>query len=158
MQTPMTSCDLISMWHKWNAETNDIMMTWFALYANFVTSHLACMVHAYMHGTCALDKYGASKYPIGLVCMQADSNIGELTTSHFWVLNTHKANENMPNMIPIAYLNENLMDCNESLAWSKQQPLIHPYIFWYTTKGKKVVKSSFYFIFMWISYLLNHSK
>ena len=32
-------------------------------------------------------------------------------------------------MIPIAYLNENFMDCNENLAWGKQEPLIHPYVF-----------------------------
>ena len=51
----------------------------------------------------------------------------------------------MPNMIPIVYLNENLMDCNvENLAWGKQEPLIPSYMFWYTTKGEKVAKTSFY--------------
>ena len=30
----MMSCHLIPMWHEWNANTNDIMMTWFALYLN----------------------------------------------------------------------------------------------------------------------------
>ena len=45
----------------------------------------------------------------------------------------------MPNMIPIAYLNENFMDSNENLAWGKQEPLIHPYVSWYTTKGEKAV-------------------
>ena len=54
----------------------------------------------------------------------------------------------MPNMIPITYLNENFMDCNENLAWGKQEPLIHPYMFWYKTEGEKVAKTSFYILFM----------
>ena len=54
----------------------------------------------------------------------------------------------MPNMIPIAYLNENFMDCNENLAWGNQEPLAHPYVFWYKTKGEKVAKTSFYIFFM----------
>ena len=113
MQTPMLSCHLIPMWHKWNGNTNDLMMMWFALFANVVTSHLACTSRTCMHGACALNKCGTSKYPSGLACTQANSNLGKLTTSNFWVLNTQNVNENMPNMIPIAYLNENLMDCNE---------------------------------------------
>ena len=51
-------------------------------------------------------------------------------------------------MILIAYLNENFMDCNNNMAWGKQEPLIHPYMFWYTTKGEKAVKTSFYPYFM----------
>ena len=119
MQAQMMSCHLILTWHKWNANANDIMMTWFALYANLVTSHLACALHAYMHVTCALNKYGVSKYPSGLTCTQANLNLGKITTSHSQVLNTKNTNENMPNMIPISYLNENFMDCNENLAWGK---------------------------------------
>ena len=42
----------------------------------------------------------------------------------------------MQNMFPIVYLNENLRYCNENLAWGKQEPLIHPYVFEYTTKGE----------------------
>ena len=72
-----------------------------------------------MHGTHALDKNGVSKYLIGMACMQADLNLGKLTASHLWVLNTQNANKNMPNMFPIAYLNENLRYCNENLAWGK---------------------------------------
>ena len=34
-------------------------------------------------------------------------------------------------MILIAYLNENLPDCNENLAWGNQEPLVHSYVFWY---------------------------
>ena len=34
MQTPMISFHLIPMWHKWNANADDIMITWFALYVN----------------------------------------------------------------------------------------------------------------------------
>ena len=56
--------------------------------------------------------------------MQADLNLAKITTSHFQVLNTQNANQYMPNMIPIAYLNENLTDCNENLAWGKQEPLV----------------------------------
>ena len=36
--------------------------------------------------------------------MQADLNLGKLTTSHFQVLITQNANGNMPNMIHIAYI------------------------------------------------------
>ena len=74
---------------------------------------------AHMHGTHALYKYGMSKYLSGLVCMQANLNLGKLTASHLQVLNTQNANKNIPNMIPSAYLNDNLMDCNENLAWGK---------------------------------------
>ena len=119
MQTPMTSCHLIPTCHKWNAKTTDIMMMWFTLFVNPVTSCLACAVCTCVHGACAPNKYGASKYMSGLACMQAELNLGKITTSHFWVINTQNANKNMPNMIPIAYLNENFMDCNENLAWGK---------------------------------------
>ena len=81
------------MWHKWNANIDDIMMTWFTLFANLVTSCLACAMSAYMHGTCALNKYGASKYWSGLACTQPDSNLGKITTSHFQVLNAQNAND-----------------------------------------------------------------
>ena len=48
----------------------------------------------------------------------------------------------MPNMIPIAYLNESFMDCNENLAWGRCEPLIHPYsyLFWYKPKSEKAKK------------------
>ena len=80
--------------------------------------------------------------------MQADLNQDKITASHFQVLNAQNANENMPNMIPIGYLNKNLMDCNVNLAWGKQEPLVQPYMFLYTTKGEKVAKTSFYIYFM----------
>ena len=83
----MTSCNLIPTWHKWNANTDDIMMIWFTLYVNPVTSPLACASHAGMHAPCALYKYGASKYLSGLACMQANSNLEKITASHFGVLN-----------------------------------------------------------------------
>ena len=51
----------------------------------------------------------------------------------------------MPSMIPTAYLNETLMDTNEILVWGKQEPRVHPYMFWYTTKGEKVAKLHFTF-------------
>ena len=119
MHTPMTSCHLIPTWHKWNANTDDFMMMWFALYADLVTSHLACMMHIHMHGICALNKYVASEQSSGLACTQADLNLAKITATHFWVINTQNGNENIPNMIPIAYLNENFMDCNENLARGK---------------------------------------
>ena len=80
--------------------------------------------------------------------MPADLNLRKLTASHFIVLITQNANKNMPNVFPIVYLNENLRYCNENLAWGKQEPLVHPYLFWYTTKGEKMVKNSFYFIYL----------
>ena len=72
-----------------------------------------------MHGTHAIIKMGALKYSNGLMGMPADSNLKKLTASHFNVQNTQNANENMPNMFLIVYLNENLRYCNENLAWGK---------------------------------------
>ena len=119
MQTPMTPCHLIAMWHEWIANAGDVMVTWFASYANLVTSCWACMSHVHVHGACAIIKNGVSKYPSSLAGMQADSNLWKITASHFWVLNTQNVNENMPNLFPIAYLNENLRYHNENLAWGK---------------------------------------
>ena len=119
LQTPMTSCHLIPMWHEWNMNTGDIMMMGFAPYANLVMSHWACTLCACRHGTCAIIKNGASKYPCGLEFMQADQNLRNITVSHSWVLNTQNANKNMPTMFLIVYLNENLRYCNENLAWGK---------------------------------------
>ena len=144
----MMSFRLIPMWHKWNVNSDDIMMTWFALYANLVMSHLACVTHVLMHGAYVLCKNSASKYSSSLVCMQPNSNFSKITASHSQVLNSQNANANMPNMIPIAYLNKNFMDCNDNLAWGKQEPLNHPYVFWYKTKGEKAVKTSFYILLM----------
>ena len=76
-----------------------------------VTSCQACATHTHMHGTHALSKIGAS--------MQADPNLVKITASHFQVLNTQNANGNMPNMILIAYLNENFSNFNETLGLGK---------------------------------------
>ena len=54
MQTSMTFCHLIPAWHEWNANADDIMMMWFTLYVNLVTSHLACAAHVHMHDTHAV--------------------------------------------------------------------------------------------------------
>ena len=107
MQAPMTSCQLISTWHKWNVNAGDVMVTWLASYANLVTSHWACASCACMHGTHAIIQMGASKYLNCLMGMPADLNLGKLTASHFKALITENANENMPDMFPIVYLNEN---------------------------------------------------
>ena len=143
MQTLMMSCHLISTWHEWNTNAGDIMVTWFAHDANLVTSRWACALHVREHGVHAILKMGVSKYSNGLIGTPADSNLGKLTTSHFQVLITQNANENMPDMFPIVYLNENLRYCNENLAWGKREALVHPYVFWYTTKGEKAVKTHF---------------
>ena len=59
-------------------------------------------------------KMGMLKYTNGLIGMPANSNLRKFTTLHFKVLITQNANENMPNMFPIVYLNENLRYCNEN--------------------------------------------
>ena len=100
------------------------------------------------HGAHAQCKTSMSKYLSGLVCMQADPNLVKITTSHSQVLNIQNANQNMPNMVPIVYLNENFINYNKNLTWGKQEPLSHPYIFWYKTKGEKAAKTSFYILFM----------
>ena len=81
-----------------------------------------------------------------------DASQQELSeNSCFTFLGTHdqNASQNMLNIIPISYLHKNITDCNENLAWGKSEPLIHPYVFWYKTKGEKVAKTSFSFLFTW---------
>ena len=97
---------------------------------------------AHGHGTCTLCKNSVSKYLSGLACMQASLNLEKITASYSWVLNTQN---DMPNMIPIAYLNENFTDCSENMAWGKQEPLFHPCMFWYETKERKKGNTSFTF-------------
>ena len=81
--------------------------------------------------------------------MQADPNLVKIAASHFQVLNTQNPNQNMTNMIPIAYLNENSINCNGNLASGKREPLVHPYIFQYKIRAEKVVKTSFYILFIY---------
>ena len=69
---------------------------------------------AHVQGAHAIIEMGSSRYSNGLAGMPADSNLMKLTTSHFNALNTQNANENMPNMFPLVYLNENLRYCNEN--------------------------------------------
>ena len=109
----MTSCHLISIWHEWNANAGDVMVIWFTSYANLVMSQWACTSLAHVHGTHAIIKMGVLKYLNSLTGMPANSNLRKLTAPHF-VLITQNANENMPNMFPTVYLNENLRYCNEN--------------------------------------------
>ena len=102
------------MWHKWNANTGDIMVMWFAHDANLVTSRWACAPHVHEHGAHAIIKMGTSKYLNCLTGMPANSNLGEITASHSKAPITQNANENMPDMFPIVYLNEDLRYCNEN--------------------------------------------
>ena len=136
------------MWHEWNVNAGDIMVMWFTSYANLVTSHWACASCMHVRDAHAIIKMGASKYSNGLTGMPANLNLTKLTASHFNALITQNANENMPNMFSIVYINEKLRYCNENLAWGKREPLVHPYVFWYSTKGEKAVKNSFYFIYL----------
>ena len=110
----MMSCHLISTWHEWNAIAGDIMVMWFTSYANLVTSQWACASLVHVHGTHAIIKMSTTKYLNGLMGMPANSNLRKLTTSHFYVQITQNANENMANMFPFVYLNENLRYSNEN--------------------------------------------
>ena len=82
----MQSCHLIPMWHEWNMNADDAIMTWFALYVNLSD------VMSGMHDTYDLCKTSTSKYLSGLACMQANPNLAKITASHCWVLNTQNAN------------------------------------------------------------------
>ena len=53
-------------------------------------------MHAHVHGAHALCRTSMSKYLSGLVCTQAEPNLPKITASHFQVLNTQNANQNMP--------------------------------------------------------------
>ena len=101
------------MRHEWNVNTGDITATWFTSYANLVMSQWACMSYMHVHGTCAIIEMSTIMYSNGLMGMPADSNLRKLMVSHINILITQNANENMPNMFPIVYLNENLRYCNE---------------------------------------------
>ena len=57
---------------------------------------------------------------IDMACAHANCQLLKLTASHFWVLNTENANENMPNMILIAWWNENEAVFNED--WMAYSP------------------------------------
>ena len=116
MQTIMMSCHLIPTWHKWNANTGDAMVTWFASYANLVMSHWACTSHMCVHGAHTITKVGTLKYFNGLMGTPANSNLRKLTTSHFVKCPSYLGNENMPIMFLIVYLNENLRYFNKNLA------------------------------------------
>ena len=148
MRTLMTSCHLIPTRHEWNANHGDVMVTWFAHDANLVTSRWACASRTREHGARAINLMGAFKYPNGLTGTPVDRSLGKITSPHFKVLITQNANENMPDMFLIVYLNENLRYCNENRARGKREPFVHPYVFWYTTKGVKAIKNSFYFFFL----------
>ena len=100
MRTPMTSCHLISTWHKWNTNAGDVMVMWFASYANLVTSRWACASRAHMHGAHAIIKMGVSKYSNGLMGMPADSNLGKITASHFKALITPKCKQEHARHVP----------------------------------------------------------
>ena len=95
------------------------MVTWFASYANLATSWWPCVSRMCVHGAHAIIKMGMSKYSNSLTGMPADSNLTKLTASHFKALITQNENENMRDMFPIVYLNENLRYCNVNLAWGK---------------------------------------
>ena len=62
------------MWHEWNVNTGDTMVTWFASYANLVMSQWACASCACVHGAHAIIKMGTLKYSNGLTGMPANSN------------------------------------------------------------------------------------
>ena len=42
------------MWHKWNVNAGDIMVTWFESYVNLVTTRWACQRATRMHGAHAI--------------------------------------------------------------------------------------------------------
>ena len=125
MQTMMTLC-------SYNVNTNDIMPPRFYVaqmececwqHHGDVVCIICepcdvrmgmCITCTCMHGARAIIKMGVFKYSYGLMGMPADSNLGKLTASHFNALITQNANENMPNMFPLVYLNENLRYCNEN--------------------------------------------
>ena len=69
--------------------------------------------------------------------MQTEPTLAKITASHFQVQNTQFAYGNMPERILIAYLNENLRNCNENLD---KNPSFIP--------NEKSVKTSFLVHFM----------
>ena len=135
-----------SSWHEWNTNSNDVMMTGFTSFVNLGMSclaYLAYAMHTDMHGAGALHKYGTSKYQSGLACTQADLNLEKITASHFWVLTAPNASKNMPNTIPIAYLNKNFMDCNENWHGVNKNPSFIPTCFGTQQKVRKWQKLHF---------------
>ena len=50
MQTPMTSCHISQTWQELTVNPNDIMLIWFMLYVNLMTSHWVCTTCACADG------------------------------------------------------------------------------------------------------------
>ena len=92
----MTSCHIIPIWHEWNVNANDILMTWLPHMQALVTSCQACMTCVCMHNACALSDFGTTMYFSQPACMQAGWNLGKITASHLGALITQISNKNMP--------------------------------------------------------------
>ena len=97
------------MWHELNTNTGDITVMWLAYDVNLVMSRWACASCVCVHGASAIIKMGTSKHSNGLTGAPANS-----IASHFKALIAQNANKNMPEMVPIVYLKENLRYCNEN--------------------------------------------
>ena len=70
------------MWHEWNVNAGDVMVTWCASYVNLMTSCFACALHTREHGTCEIINMGTFNYLNSLTGMPAESNLMKLTVSH----------------------------------------------------------------------------
>ena len=76
-------------------------------------------------------------------CIQANLNFEKIVVSHCWVLNAQNSKKNMPNMIPIMYLNDNLMDYNENWHGVNENPSFTPMCFGTQQKVRKQSKTHF---------------
>ena len=66
--------------------------------------------------------------------MQAEPYLSKLTASHFGILDTRFANQNMLERILIAMHNENKTDCDENFRICAEEP-IGPLYIWYASIG-----------------------
>ena len=76
----MMSYHVSPMWHEWNVNCDDIMMTWFAY--NAIFSDIMSRTHSIVILAQLSNQVGQ--------CAQADPHLAKITASHFQVLNTQK--------------------------------------------------------------------
>ena len=88
-----------------------------------VTSCVHHMVHACRQAGCPYVNVVCQKLLMDMAFMPAKQNLSKLTASHFSILNTRIANQNVLKRILIAMHNENKADYNENFRICAEEPV-----------------------------------
>ena len=98
---------------------------------------ISCMhhvVHAHRQAGCPYENMACQKLLIDMTFVPAELYLSKLTTSHFRILNTRIANQNVLKMFLIALHNDNKADCNENFRICADES-VGPLYKWYTSLG-----------------------